>query len=254
MNKEELLEYLESEEKKTFQGWDFSYLNNRWSDEALPWDYKQIILEYLKPTDNLLDMGTGGGEFLLTLNHPYINTTVTEGYMPNYSLCLEKLQPLGIKVYNYVGDENFLDIQDNTFDIVINRHESYNEKELFRILKPGGLFITQQVGALNNKELATFFDENHKDQFPEMTFSDSIKRLKDNKFEIIYSNEYFPTLKFYDLGAIAYFASIIKWEFINFNVKDNIDKFLILQEELNQKGYISSKEHRFVIVAVNKKI
>ena len=39
--------------------------------------------------------------------------------MPNYSLCLEKLQPLGIKVYNYVGDENFLEIQDNTFDIVI---------------------------------------------------------------------------------------------------------------------------------------
>ena len=49
-------------------------------------------------------------------------------------------------------------IDDNEFDIVINRHESYNEKELFRILKPNGLFITQQVGAYNNKDLATFFD------------------------------------------------------------------------------------------------
>ena len=141
---------------------------------------------------------------------------------------------------------------DNSFDIVINRHESYNEKELYRILKPGGIYITQQVGAYNNKELATFFDEKHIDSFPELTLDKSIKRLTDHNFDIIYSNESFTTLKFFDLGAIAYFAKIIEWEFINFKVIDNIDKFLILQEELKTYGYISSKEHRFIIVAVKK--
>ena len=40
MNKEELLKYLQSEEEKTITGWDFSYLNNRWESEKLPWDYK----------------------------------------------------------------------------------------------------------------------------------------------------------------------------------------------------------------------
>ena len=89
MNKEELLKYLESEEKKTFKGWDFSYLDGRWDDEDLPWDYKTIVKQYLKPELNLLDMGTGGGEFLLTLNHPYNNTSVTEGYNPNYEICKE---------------------------------------------------------------------------------------------------------------------------------------------------------------------
>lgn len=252
MNKEELLKYLQEEENKAFSGWDFSYLDNRWIDEELPWDYKTIVLEYLKPDFQLLDIGTGGGEFLKTLNHPYSNTCVTEGYKPNYELCLNKLKPLGIKVYNYVGDEIFTDILDNSFDIVINRHESYNEKELYRILKPNGLFITQQVGAYNNKELACFFDENHTDQFPEMTIDDSIKRLVDNNFEIIYSDEYYPVLKFLDLGAIAYFARIIEWEFLNFKVIDNIDKFLILQEELEKTGYIASKEHRFIIIARKK--
>ena len=124
--------------------------------------------------------------------------------------------------------------------------------ELFRILKPNGLFITQQVGAYNNKELATFFDENHQDSFPKMTFDASLKRLKDNGFNIIFSDEYYPILKFYDLGAIAYFAKIIEWEFLNFNVRDNIDKFMILQDELEKNGYISSKEHRFIIVAKKK--
>lgn len=249
MNKNELLKFLQAEESKSITGWDFSYLDGRWDEESLPWDYKKIILEYLKPDHQLLDIGTGGGEFLLSLNHPYCNTTITEGYLPNYQLCVNKLRPLGIRILNYVGDEKLNDINDNQFDIVINRHESYNEEELYRILKPNGIFITQQVGAYNNRDLATFFDENHIDSFPELTLDKALNRLKSNNFNIIYKDEYFPLLKFYDLGAIAYFAKIIQWEFINFNVKDNIDKFLLLQEQLKQKGFISSKEHRFIIVA-----
>lgn len=252
MDKDTLLKYLQEEESKTFLGWDFSYLDNRWFDEALPWDYKSIILKYLKPNLNLLDMGTGGGEFLLTIEHPFSKTWVTEGYKPNYELCQEKLRPLGIKVYNYVGDEKLELIDNNQFDIVINRHESYSEEELYRILKPQGIFITQQVGAYNNKDLASFFDENHVDQFPNMTKDLSIKRLLSNNFEILFSDEYYPILKFYDLGAIAYFASIIKWEFINFKVIDNIDKFMILQDRLVKDGYIASTEHRFIIVARKK--
>ena len=252
MTKDQLLEYLKKEEAKAFSGWDFSYLDGRWDDEQLPWDYKQIVLQYLKKEYKLLDIGTGGGEFLLTLNHPYINTTITEGYKPNYLLCKEKLEPLGIKVYNYIGDENFKEIEDNTFDIVINRHESYNEKELYRILKPNGLFITQQVGAFNNNQLSKFFNENQEIQFIELTLEKSIKRLQDNNFDIIYSNEYYPILKFFDLGAIAYFAKIIEWEFIDFSVEKYIDKFMILQEELKEKGYIASKEHRFMIVCKKK--
>lgn len=252
MDKSTLLKYLQEEENKTISGWDFSYLNGRWESEELPWNYKSIVLDNLKPQYKMLDMGTGGGELLLTLNHPYHNTFVTEGYEPNYHLCKEKLEPLGIKVYNYVGDEKLSLIDSNSFDIVINRHESYNEEELYRILKPNGLFITQQVGADNNYKLASFFDHQHKSQFPEMTKELSVERLINNKFEIIYSDEYFSSLKFYDLGAIAYFASIIKWEFCNFTVSDNIDKFMILQEELYKNGFIESCEHRFIIVARKK--
>ncbi|MNJ78400.1 hypothetical protein D3C77_761450 [compost metagenome] len=36
---------------------------------------------------------------------------------------------------------------------MINRHEAYSVQELNRILKPGGLFITQQVGGQNNRGL-----------------------------------------------------------------------------------------------------
>ena len=78
MNINELKNLWIEEENKTFKWWDFSYLKGRWADEELPWDYEKILKSYLKPEYKLLDMGTGGGEFLLTLNHPYKNTSVTE--------------------------------------------------------------------------------------------------------------------------------------------------------------------------------
>ena len=54
------------------------------------------------PEKELLDMGTGGGEFLLTLGHPGEHTTVTEGYPPNVQLCRQRLEPLGIQVVDSV--------------------------------------------------------------------------------------------------------------------------------------------------------
>src|SRR2546422_10155292 len=46
-----------------FSGWDFSWLKNRLTEEAPPWDYKQKVSEQLPRIKSLLDLGTGGGEF-----------------------------------------------------------------------------------------------------------------------------------------------------------------------------------------------
>ena len=250
MKENSLKELLLKEESYAFRGWDFSHLDGRWDNEELPWNYKQIVLNYLKDNMNMLDMGTGGGEFLLTFNHPYDKTSVTEAYVPNILLCKEILAPKGIKVFPILQDNVLVNVPSGYYDIVINRHESYDEKEVKRVLKNSGIFITQQVGAYNNKDLATFFDPNHQDQFPRMTLIQSIKRLEDEGFEILYMNEYYPKIKFNDLGAIAYFAKIIEWEFLNFSVETLFDKFLILNQELNKNGYIESTEHRFIIVAM----
>lgn len=43
-----LKEYWISEEKKVFQGWDFSYISKRKSEEPLPWNYNNIVKQYLK--------------------------------------------------------------------------------------------------------------------------------------------------------------------------------------------------------------
>ena len=51
------------EETAYIHGWDFSHIDGRCIEEALPWDYREIIAGYLTPDMKLLDIDTGGGEF-----------------------------------------------------------------------------------------------------------------------------------------------------------------------------------------------
>ncbi|MDR3598630.1 class I SAM-dependent methyltransferase [Clostridium sp.] len=252
MNYKELKDVWKKEEEMSFEGWDFSYLNDRWKDEELPWDYKAIVEKYLNLKYKLLDMGSGGGEFLLSLEHPYENTSVTEAWEPNVKLCKERLEPLGI-IVKQVYEDDKLPFEDNSFDIVINRHEAFDIKEVRRVLKPDGIFITQQVGGKNNEVLSNKLTNNFKPEFSNWTLKNVSNKLKVNQFKLLYQDEYYPVLRFYDIGAIVYFAKIIQWEFPGFTVENNFSELCELQKELSRDGYIKSFEHRFVIVSQNKK-
>ena len=155
MNLEDLKNYWKHEENHTFKGWDFSYINNRISEDTLPWNYKEIVENNIKDYITVLDMGTGGGEFLLSLNRKKARFYATESYKPNLILCTNILKPYDIEVRE-VTDDNNLPFEDNYFDLIINKHESFSLSEVTRILKPGGKFITQQVGGKNNIEMSKF--------------------------------------------------------------------------------------------------
>lgn len=247
MNREQLKAIWKNEELQCFSGWNFSYLNGRWEEEPLPWSYKSMINAYLKPSYKLLDMGTGGGEFLLTLGHPYKHTSVTETWPPNVKLCRERLTPLGIHVHQV--DDACLPFEHNTFDIIINRHESYVTSELKRILKPHGIFITQQVGGDNNKALSWRLTNHPNNSYDSITLDNMSKDLVHHGFQILHQQEYRPYLRFYDIGALVYFAKIIDWEFPKFSVDGCFDTLYELQEELDHASYIESTEHRIVIVS-----
>lgn len=251
MNCEELKSYWLSEEQYAFQGWDFSHIQSRWQHEPLGWDYKSIIMEHLCPTDQLLDMGTGGGEFLLSLNHPYENTSVTEAWAPNIQLCRERLAPLGIQVYP-VQEDAPLPIADNSFDIVINRHESYDLPEVKRVLKPGGLFIAQQVGSENCASLEKRINLEEYAR-PAFSLQTELPVFQECGFAVKYAAESFPELKFFDVGVIVFWAKIIEWSFPGFSVEKNFERLCALQNELELRGFISTTEHRFLIVSQNLK-
>ena len=251
MNIEELRKYWETEEQKAhIVGWDFGYIENRFESEedSLPWDLSNVISKYRKNDDILLDIDTGGGEFLLSLGHPHELTCATEGFSPNVEFCYRKFKDMGIE-FHEMTDYASMPFPDGKFDIIINRHGSYDPKEIFRVLKPNGIFITQQVGEDNDWELVKRLLTNAVKRFEGHNLSTRANELRDTGFSILENDEAFRPIRFYNTGALVWFAKIIEWEFVGFSVEKCFEQLIETELEIRQKGFVSGKIHRFYIVA-----
>ncbi|WP_028973928.1 class I SAM-dependent methyltransferase [Spirochaeta cellobiosiphila] len=250
MQKEKLLEYWKREETRVFQGWDFSSIRNHMTEGELPWNYHALAKQLILPDSKILDMGTGGGEFLLSLN-PYAgNTFATESYLPNFNYSQKKLNESGINL-SYIEEDKPFPYSDNFFDVILNRHESYDVNELKRVLKTGGIFVSQQVGGKNNLDFSIWLlgkDPGITDH--SFNLSREVEKFESAGFTIIAKDEFFPVTSFTDVGAFVYFAKIIEWEFPGFTVNSYKDKLFELQKKILKNGYFELVEHRFMIKAM----
>ena len=249
MTTEELKTIWQSEEDCAYiRGWDFSHIHGRYAEAEPPWDYEAIIRRYLTDETKLLDYDTGGGEFLLSLRHPYENTAATEGYPPNVALCRERLVPLGIDLRT-CSDAAHIPFPDEAFDLILNRHGDFFPPEIQRLLKPGGLFITQQVGSDNDRDLVERVLPGTAKPFPHENLREQKARFASLGFEILQAEEAFGPISFYDVGAFVWFARIIEWEFPGFSVDRCFDRLLQLQETVAREGRVTGTTHRYLIVA-----
>ena len=254
MNKEALkVRWLAEEAAARIHGWDFSRMEGRYEVVGgLPWDYRKVIGQNLKPEYAILDMDTGGGEFLLSLNHPLNRCAATEGYGPNVALCKEKLLPLGIDFRAAAGDGE-LPFEAERFDLVLNRHGSFDPAQVWRVLKPGGRFLTQQVGEDNDRELVDLLLPGTPKPYPGWSLEPVGERIAAQGFEVLHGEEAFRPIRFYDMGALVWFAKIIEWEFPGFSVETCLPRLLLAQEQLEQKGCVEGSAHRFLLIAQKPK-
>ncbi|PID51912.1 MAG: SAM-dependent methyltransferase [Candidatus Moraniibacteriota bacterium] len=231
-------------------GWDFSHIDGRYEEEELPWNYEQIVRQYLKEDDVLLDLDTGGGEFLLRLGHQPERTYATEGFRPNFVHCQKTLGEKGIDVqYLQIDTGKSFPYPDNFFDVIINRHGNINAAEIYRVLKSDGYFITQQVGADNDREFVELLTPKAQKPFPNNTLAQSTASLEKAGFNIVKSDEAHTKLTFFDVGALVWFAKIIQWEFVDFSVDGNLAQLRNAQNIIEQQGRLEGKTHRFFVVA-----
>lgn len=239
----------QEEQAAHIHGWDFSHIRGRYEEEAdLPWDYGKLVRSYLKSGMNVMDYDTGGGEFLLSLHHPYDKTSATEGYPPNVRLCAERLLPLGID-FRECSDPSAVPFEDEAFDLILNRHGSFDAEETFRLLRRSGMFVTEQVGGNNDRDLVEMVLPGTDRPFPHLTLEKQHRNFEDAGFKIIQADEAYRPIRFYDVGAFVWFARIIEWEFPGFSVDHCFERLLKMQDMIDRDGKIEGTIHRYLIVA-----
>ena len=239
---------LVEEAKRTgIEGWDFSYIKDRMVSKQLPWNYAKIIHPYVQDAENLLDMGTGGGEFLSSISPLPKTTYATESYPPNIPIAKMNLEKLGVEVVA-VENHEALPLPNDFFDLIINRHEFYDPNEVQRILKPNGLFITQQVGKLDNIELNQFLGDQAYLTF-DWDLEYAVTQLKNHGFEIVGRKEAIIDNSFRDIGAIVFYLQVISWQIPGFDLDANIERLRDLYMHIKAEGEFKTHEHRFLIIA-----
>jgi len=234
-----------------FSGWDFSWTDGRWHEEEPPWNYRYLAQERINSTDSLLDMGTGGGEFLASLKNLPQRSHATEIYPPNVPVARARLEPLGIKVLE-VSDDRSLPLQNQAVQLVINRHASYWGPEVYRILKPNGIFLTQQVGSLNNIQINEFLDAPIKQSAKEWALENKIRYLKQAGFQIMRAEEKLLDSIFDDIGAVIFYLKIISWQIPDYSLEKYRARLLAMHELIEEQGSFVAKAHRFLIAAIKR--
>ncbi len=244
MEDNKLREIWENEEKAFFEGWDFSYIKNRWITEKPDWNYDNLAKDLIKNSKSVLDMETGGGERFSTFGPFPKKVVATEGYKPNIAIAKKNLEPLGVKIVE-VLDASKLPFEDEEFDLIINRHGSFNAKEVFRILKKGGIFLTQQVSGDYAEDLIKKF--NTKRKFADWNIEKAKIELEQAEFKIELFRDWKGKMKFSDVGAIVYFLNAIPWTVPGFSVKRDFDNLKKLQKYLDNGNQLEFKQAMFLI-------
>ncbi len=236
-------------ERLPLSGWDFGPVEQRWRRGEPPWDLRAIIKTHFRDKTTLLDLGTGGGEFLSSLQPLPTTAFATEGYEPNLPVARARLEPLGVRVLPIQEDQR-IDLPTGSVDLVICRHEAFDPREVARVLRPGGAFVTQQIGGRNYAELDRRFGVPHEEPFNRVdTLADLQGEISEASLAIEDARECSYPERFLDVGAVVYFLRAAPWEVPGFSA----DRFRAVLEgihyEIQRVGYWELTAHRLLVVA-----
>lgn len=230
-------------------GWDFSWLDGRATEERPSWGYSRLASDHMARAAVALDLQTGGGEVVAGLTHRAPQTVVTESWPPNVRRAAHTLAPLGVTVV-HDDDHPSLPFRSATFDLVTSRHPTTNWwPEISRVLRPGGRYLSQQVGNGTVRELSEFFlgplPPPATDRTPEGARAGATAAgldVVDLRAEDLADT-------FFDVGAVVYYLRLVVWAVPGFDVARHRDRLRAMHDRIEREGPFVATAKRFLIEA-----
>jgi len=231
-------------------GWDFSWLEGRATEERPSWRYSARLAERAAAVSSLLDIQTGGGELLGQLPRLPTLTVATENWEPNVRRAAQRLRPRGAWVVVTHDDREELPFSAATFDLVSSRHPIVTcWNEVARVLRPGGRYFSQQVGPHSNRELIEFFMGPQPDTSPRNPkIAVENARAAGLRVDGIQAERLRAT--FFDVGAVVYFLRLVVWTVPDFSVDRYRDRLVAMHRLIEESGPFVAHPTRFLIEAV----
>jgi SAM-dependent methyltransferase len=248
-------------ERQAFVGWDFTWLAERRRVQPPPWDFAALVADRARRSRHLLDLGTGGGEWLSRLPYQPVLTVATEAWAPNVPIAAKRLRPLGISVIQVHGARDNADqggvessgrlpFLSASFALVSTRHEAFVAAEVARVLVAGGRFLTQQVG---HGDADDFYDLLGLPRPPVLsrtwTLSLATTQVEDAGLEVLASGESEEQTDFLDVGAFAWYLKAISWTVPAFSIASFRPRLAELHDRLRTVGPLVVRQPRFWLEA-----
>lgn len=241
-------ELIEQAVSAPFSGWDFSWLGYRAVSVDPSWSYDREARAALDQATRVLDIDTGGGELLASLAPLPEATIATEGYADNVPIARCRLAPLGVDVRQH-GAMDPLPVDDDSVDLVLNRHGRLDAAEVARVLRTGGVLLTQQVGSRNDADLNEALGAPPVILPSATSCEAAVNALHEQGFEILEAAEEFPEFVFLDVGAIVYQLRAVPWQIIDFDVDKYEPALRALDQRIRTDGPFVAHNHRYLIRA-----
>ncbi|GAB3211956.1 class I SAM-dependent methyltransferase [Marinactinospora thermotolerans] len=231
-------------------GWDFSWLEGRATEERPSWGYARAMGERMAGAEAALDIQTGGGEVLAGVPRLPRLTVATESWPPNLARASALLRPLGVAVVAD-SDEPPLPFADEVFDLVVSRHPvTVWWEEIARVLRPGGTYFSQQIGPGNVFELIEHFlgpqsEEVWRRRHPD----DALRDARAAGLRVVDLRRQRLRVEFFDIGAVVYFLRKVIWTVPDFTVDRYLDRLRELHERIRDEGSFVAHSSRVLIEA-----
>jgi len=235
-------------------GWDFSWLNGRATEERPSWGYAKMMAKRMAAATAALDIQTGGGEVLASVSKFPALTVATESWPPNVARATRRLHPLGIAVVAH-DDAEPLPFAEDAFDLVVSRHPvDVAWQEVARVLRPGGRYFSQQVGPRSVGELTEFLmgpqpggDSEREPGVAMVAAQAAGLTVTDLRAESLRT-------EFFDVGAVIYFLRKVIWIVPGFTVDSYRIKLRSLHDQIAERGPFVATTRRFLIEAVKPQV
>ncbi|UQU65671.1 class I SAM-dependent methyltransferase [Couchioplanes caeruleus] len=226
------------------EGWDFSWFAGRATEARPSWGYARLIGERMAGAAAALDVQTGGGEVLATVARAPALLVATESWRPNVPVAARNLRPLGASV---VEAGNSLPFRDAVFDLVVSRHPVHTPwDEVARVLRPGGTFLSQQIGAGTNRELS----EAMLGPLPPPEPQHFEHRVAAAGLTLVDLRAERLPVEFFDVAAVAYFLRKVVWTVPGFSVERFRPQLRAVHERIVRQGVFRSSSRRVLVEAV----